>query len=122
MVRAMRISVVPVPAPRQVRRDLWSPSPNVARYRAFKDALRLAGVKQFGGEIRVTFFIPMPSSWSRNKRNQLRGTAHTQRPDIDNLLKALLDAPGRDDAHVYSIQATKLWADIGAIDVTDVSS
>ena len=34
---------------------------------------------------------------------------HRQKPDIDNLIKALLDALYADDSHVWKITAEKRW-------------
>ena len=60
----------------------------------------------------------MPKSWSRKKREQLDGQPHLQKPDLDNLAKALLDAfyRDRDDAHVWRFSAIeKRWAEEGCI-------
>jgi hypothetical protein len=83
--------------------------------RPFKDANRAAGVRRFGGVLHVV----MPPSWSRAKRSRTRRTPHTHRPDADNCLKALLDSTGRDDSHVHTIYLRKVWADQGAIEITD---
>ena len=45
------------------------------------------------------------------------GKPHTKKPDIDNLIKALLDAVFSDDAHVHTVHAEKVWGDKGEIRV-----
>lgn len=114
----------PVPAPRQVRSDAWNPRPGVVRYRAFRDAVamltagKLESVPEHG--LRLTFAVPMPPSWSGAKRDRMRGTPHRQRPDVDNLAKALLDSLWPDgDAEVWHLTAIKRWADKGSITIEE---
>lgn len=56
----------------------------------------------------------MPASWSKKKRAELSDKPHTQRPDIDNLQKAVLDGLNRiafaDDAQIAELTATKYWS------------
>lgn len=48
----------------------------------------------------------------------MRGTPHEQKPDKDNLLKALLDALYGDDSHVWHDDGhLKFWGDEGSITV-----
>lgn len=70
------------------QRDKWANRPCVARYHDFKDLIRAS---------RIT--IP----------------SHKAKPDIDNLLKALLDSVFNDDAHIYDIRAIKKWGENGQI-------
>ena len=79
------------------------------------------------GPLRVTleFLLPRPKSHYGTGRNskQLKESAprnHTQRPDVDNLAKAVLDALSlgcgmglwRDDTQVVELVARKAWADM----------
>jgi Holliday junction resolvase RusA-like endonuclease len=59
--------------------------------------------------------LPVPASWSRRKTADAI-TGHirpTSRPDVDNYLKAILDAISTivvaDDAQVVEVHATKLF-------------
>lgn len=106
----MIIPVTPCPAPRQTRSDKWRPRPCVLRYRAFKDHLRLY-IKAVPVPLVVHFGIAMPDSWSQKKKKEMNGTPHRQKPDVDNLLKAFLDALLDDDAHVHKVTASKSWAE-----------
>lgn len=117
----MRYQITPVPAPRQVRSDMWKPRPMVVRYRSFKDACRKAGVFIPDSPV-VIFELPMPKSWSKKKRNDMRGQVHTQKPDIDNLIKALFDAVFKDDSHIAAVFAVKRWAEEGSITVNRMAS
>jgi len=64
----------------------------------------------------ITFRMPMADSWSKTKKTAMLGQPHQQKPDIDNLLKALMDASGTDDSHVHEIiRVRKVWAEEGAI-------
>lgn len=70
----------------------------------------------------LTFYMPRPKSHYGTGRNKgkIKDNApdqHTQKPDIDNLTKAVMDAitvlnVWRDDSQVVSVRATKLWSDI----------
>lgn len=84
------------------------------RYREFRDQVKKLGITVADGD-RIFFFLPMPKSWSQKKKNAHRGLPHRQKPDIDNLCKALLDAIFKDDCHIASIQLYKHWHDKGQI-------
>jgi Holliday junction resolvase RusA-like endonuclease len=113
----MIYDITPVPAPRMTRADKWKKRPCVMRYFAFREEVKLKGV-EFGNNQAVTFHIPMPKSWSKRKKALMERTGHTQKPDIDNLLKALLDSLYEDDSHIHAIAGmNKRWAYEGAIEV-----
>jgi hypothetical protein len=66
----------------------------------------------------LIFELPMPKSWSKKKRDAMRGQKHTQKPDKDNLEKALLDCIYDEDcAHWWSGPVFKIWGDNGSIAV-----
>ncbi len=114
----MRYPITPVPKPRQTQSDRWKVRPCVARYRAFADECRVRGV-MIDDSVKVRFGISMPTSWSKRKRESMDGQPHQQRPDIDNLLKALMDAILPDDAFVWFVWAQKVWANEGFIEVLE---
>ena len=45
-------------------------------------------------EVEAVFYLPIPASWSRKAREKAEAgrKTPTKRPDLDNLLKAILDA------------------------------
>ena len=75
----------PIGKPRMTRRDKWAQRPCVLRYRAFADELRLAAGKLpddvYG--VAVTAYLPIPKSWSKQKRLAHLGIDHRTWPDID---------------------------------------
>lgn len=113
----MHYKIKPVSKPRQTQRDKWKPSKAVLRYRAFADEcrLRMAGVDLDGADI--TFYLPIPQSWSKRKKREMLGEPHRQKPDLDNLIKALGDALYGDDSCIASIQARKVWSNEAGISI-----
>lgn len=99
------------------QRDKWSERPCVMKYWAFKDEVLLNNVEVPESGSKVIFRVPMPKSWSKKKKAEMVGKPHQQKPDVDNLLKALLDAIYDDDAHIWDIHAVKLWDVEGSIEV-----
>jgi hypothetical protein len=57
----------------------------------------------------------MPASWSKRERQENEGWPHRQKPDRDNLEKALLDGVFGEDSHVWDGRATKLWGTQGLL-------
>jgi len=57
----------------------------------------------------------MPKSWSKKKKAEMINKPHKQKPDIDNLLKGLMDALLEEDSHVHTVFARKIWAEEGSI-------
>lgn len=115
----MRISITPVPKPRMTQRDRWAKRPAVVRYYAYCDLLRvLLPDYQPSEKLVLEFGVPMPKSWSAKKRSLMEGKPHRQRPDIDNLAKAIMDALCEDDSYIYSLKAEKYWSDEPYIEIS----
>lgn len=108
------IPITPVPAPRQSRSDTWKPSPQVVRYRAFKDAIR-PYLQSLPPTFEVIFVLPMPKSWSAKKRQAMDRTIHQQKPDTDNLIKAFKDAIENEDSFIFHDPPWKFWGEEGGI-------
>lgn len=113
-----QILIDPVSKPRQTRSDKWNQRPCVVKYRAFADELRIkcniAGVT-IGDELQCEFYIPMPKSWSKKKKEAMNGKPHKQKPDCDNLVKAVQDSLLKEDSNIYRISAGKYWGYSGMI-------
>ena len=92
------------------QRDKWKKRPCVLKYYAFKDECRLNNVEIPENGALIEFYIPMPKSWSHKKKSKFALTPHRQRPDIDNLMKAIFDAVLIEDSHIWSVYALKFWA------------
>ena len=107
----------PCPKPRQTRSDKWNKRECVMRYRAFADQCRLLGVKVPEESGHIIFHMPIPKSWSKKKKADMDMKHHKQKPDIDNLAKALMDAVYDDDSCVSDLRITKKWAMEGSIEI-----
>ena len=63
--------------------------------------------------LKVNFFFQMPKSWAKKKKEAHNGRPHTQKPDLDNLVKTVKDALNKiawhDDSQVFSVTAEKYW-------------
>lgn len=107
--------ITPMGKPRMTRSDKWKQRPEVLRYRAFKDEVRLNKVSLPESGYHITFVIPMPQSWSKKKKAEMNGKPHQQKPDKDNLEKALLDAIFEDDCRIWDGRVSKVWGETGKI-------
>lgn len=106
-------NITPLGKPRMTRADKWKKRPEVLRYRAFCDEVRLNKVTLPESGYHVIFVLPMPPSWSKKKRALMDGEPHQQKPDKDNLEKALLDALFGEDSHIWDGRVTKIWGETG---------
>ncbi len=94
-------------------------------YTAFRKAFKMIVMANKQDELRGTlsatilFYIAMPKSWSKKKREEHRKQLHTSKPDIDNLAKAVLDGVSgqyfRDDSQIAILHTQKYWAETGKI-------
>jgi len=114
--------ITPIPKPRMTRRDQWlsPPRPPVKRYWDFCLQCKLEKVVLPCFGFHVTFILPFPKSYSEKIKKQLDGRPHMQKPDLDNLLKALGDAIYQDDSGIYDIWVTKRWGHEGKIMIEEV--
>jgi Holliday junction resolvase RusA-like endonuclease len=109
--------------------DRWKINPNhidprkrqrpaVTRYFDFKNKV-VKECNKVGyvmkNHIDVVFFLPMPDSWSTKKKELYNGKPHKSRPDIDNIVKGLMDAVKKEDGDVWSVKAEKRYAYKGSI-------
>lgn len=113
------IPITPVPKPRMTQSDKWKKRPAVLRYRDYKDHLNLLVKGSLEATFDVVFYVPMPTSWSETKKRDMEGKPHQQKPDIDNYLKAFMDALCEDDSYVYDVRARKYWAREGRIELSE---
>ena len=110
------VKITPLGKPRQTRADKWKKRPCVMRYRAFADEIRrqVGKVPDDAECVSWVAYLPMPEkSWSKKKRDALRGQLHRQKPDRDNIDKAILDALFKDDSGIAAGTLCKRWDDGG---------
>ncbi|MGX9855799.1 RusA family crossover junction endodeoxyribonuclease [Limimaricola variabilis] len=88
---------------------------------SFEQTVRELAAKQLTtpleGPISMTLeavFVPA-KSWSKKRRAAALGTLHTQKPDLDNIEKAILDGLNRiafaDDQQVADVRKRKRWGE-----------
>lgn len=102
------------------QRDRWAKRKCVQKYWTYKDHVQAFILKHqldIGASLEVVFYLPMPKSWSKRKRAEYDNRPHQQKPDIDNLCKALMDALFDDDCHIYNLNARKFWSTHGEIKI-----
>jgi Holliday junction resolvase RusA-like endonuclease len=85
----------------RIRRDQLRPEglkrlKRLEKYNEYKtELLAEAKKKNFtvpAAGLSVTFYVPMPRTWSQKKKNAHNGLLMQSRPDIDNYCKAFLDS------------------------------
>ena len=115
MKELITIDVNPVPKPRMTRSDRWKKRPAVVKYYTFKDKLRSSIKDPLPPKFSVMFLVPMPSSWSAKKKQMMCNKPHQSKPDVDNYLKAFMDALCENDSYVHNVAASKYWGYTGKI-------
>lgn len=126
------IWTIPIPKgrPRFYKRGRFMGTYTPAKTRQFEKLVRQeALVNQFNSPldcavaVKLKFFLPIPKSFSKKKRQQaIAGELRPiTRPDIDNLIKALIDPLNdiffKDDRQIVSISAEKYCSDKPRIDI-----
>lgn len=101
----------PVAAPRMTRADKYKQRPVVMRYRAYKDAIRLsmvsAGIRELKATdvdvLEVTVYLATPASTPKKRVHDMIGSKHRSRPDVDNILKSVMDAMFDEDGGISDV-------------------
>jgi len=116
----------PVAKPRMTQRDKWKQRPDVMRYRAWCDFVRIVAGKipdaNLVEAVNWTAWFKLPASWSRKARAAAIETPHRQRPDKDNLDKGVLDTLWKEDAAIYRGSQAKYWGEEPRIEIEIVLS
>jgi Holliday junction resolvase RusA-like endonuclease len=111
--------------PRMTRSDKWKRRPCVLRYRAWADMVRREVRKQVGSLPPaervlslnwVATFVP-PKSWNKAKKDAAIGTIHRQKPDRDNIDKALLDVLYEEDKAIGAGRIVKRWGNEAKLEI-----
>jgi Holliday junction resolvase RusA-like endonuclease len=96
----------------------------ILKYFDYKRALKLEAERNNfvlpEQESWVKFYIPMPPSWSKKKRNQMSFTLKKSKPDTKNYITAMEDALLKEDAKIADYRLSKFWYDgsTGFIEIT----
>lgn len=121
--------LVPMGAVRMTRSDRWKTDPHhldpqkrqrpvVQKYFAFRDLLRLQTMQagyELGKFLDAVYLVPMPASWSKKKKERMNRMPCEDKPDSDNITKAIKDALKKQDAEVWWEHVEKRWAYKGSI-------
>ena len=100
--------------PRQTQSDRWKKRSCVVRYRNIATAMALQANKEGYNptpKLKAIIGIQMPKSWTKKKKAALLHTPHRQKPDVDNLIKTIMDALCKQDEYIYHIDVKKFWAE-----------
>lgn len=103
----------PAAKPRMTRRDIWIKRDVVLNYRSWCDAARAAAAGKLPPNpvsIDVIAYFRIPRR-PRNAKAIVPGAFHRQRPDADNILKAVFDSLWQKDEGIAVASITKLWDD-----------
>lgn len=130
-MKAYVFRISPMPAPRLTQNVVrgwknmkYSPTKKIRqkaiiaeRYFKYKDALQWEA-KSLGFELPcridiIQLHIEMPASWTKKKKEEMRGKPHQQVPDFDNYLKGIIDALMKRDGKVWSGKLEKFWTEEG---------
>lgn len=114
----MIYDITPVPKPRMTKSDRWKKRPAVVKYWEYKDKIKKSGLKLTDKSI-IIFYLPMPKSWPKYKHLANLRQPHKQKPDLDNLIKAVWDSLYEDDSSMWRVQAEKRWGVTGQIQVIE---
>lgn len=93
----------------------------VKRYLSYKEQISWAARQQYKGApmtgpiaVNLTFYMPIPGSWSIKKKLLMDGKLHTTKPDRDNLEKGVCDALNKiiwkDDGQVCDGRTVKYYS------------
>lgn len=114
--------ITPKPALRVTHKTIFAQSKKAKAARAYAaykkelawQAKKMGYTLPENGILVVKFIMPVPIAGGEVRI----GKAHTQKPDIDNLVKAFMDgiAIGSDE-FIHTIHACKVWGEFGGIEV-----
>ena len=116
-------NIKPIGKPRMTQRDKWAKRDCVNNYYQYKDILTSEALKQkytLGNNVEILFQLPFPNYWSKKKKKEMVNKPHQIKPDIDNLIKSVLDSLSNNDQTVFKVFAVKSWAEKGKIIIKNV--
>jgi Holliday junction resolvase RusA-like endonuclease len=93
----------------------YSPEENVSFERTVGILAKSKIRKPIEGPVRLTVWatFAIPPSWSKKKQAAHLNGYHTQKPDLDNIEKAIKDGMNRiawhDDSQVAEMSSRKVW-------------
>ena len=95
---------------------VYTPSETVRFEKLVARSAISAGARPLMGPVSVELetVFPIPKSWTKARKAAADGKPHTSRPDLDNLVKSVLDGLNgvafADDSQVHSVSSRKRWS------------
>ena len=119
MQKTIIVNSIPVAQPRAriTRWNAFNPAKDKANWARLQIAEQFNEKLECPIEIKLTFFMKIPKSTSKKKREAIEKgyIFHIKKPDIDNLmifiLNCMTDIVYRDDNQVFKISAEKIYSD-----------
>jgi Holliday junction resolvase RusA-like endonuclease len=107
------IPMTAIGKPRMTKRDRWAKRKCVVNYFAWANNMRLLApmdkLPVFPKIIDIIAWMPMPKSWSRKKRELKDAMLHDEKPDWDNIGKAVCDVLFGEDKFIGCGSVRKYW-------------
>jgi len=107
------IPIKPMGKPRMTKADRWKQRKCVQKYWDFKAEMQghCKKIPDDPHEVSWVAYFPIPKSWPKYKKKAMAGAYHRQKPDRDNVDKAILDAIFDDDSIICKGTIIKRWDD-----------
>ena len=92
--------------------------------RQVKESYEEAGGQMMTGPLSITILaeFEIPKSYTKRQKRELPGKPHTHKPDLDNVIKSILDglngAAYEDDSTISEIRAGKRYGEEAGVEVT----
>lgn len=129
-MKQLTIDGVPVAKgrPRLGRYGTYTPK----KTQEYEEYVKACWVSKYGAiqpaeqplEVNIVFYMPIPKSYSKKQKAEILSgrLKHTKKPDIDNLIKSVLDALNglayADDSQIIKVTAVKRYAETGSTELT----
>lgn len=121
---------VPKGRPRVTRHGTYTPKSTQVFESEIRTAWLKCGERPFkDGEaldVMVNAYYPIPSGTTKSKRQKLHLAPYLKRGDIDNIIKAVLDALNgyayKDDSTVFSVYGRKIYTEGEPFTAVTISS
>lgn len=104
--------------PRYGKNRVWDAQKNLKLHYGLDITNQHADERLFLGplQIEIAFYFPFPKNMSQRKKDEMRYNFRPIKPDIDNLIKWVLDVCNgilyEDDAIITSLSAYKMYDDV----------
>lgn len=127
MTKKITLNITPVSAIRTTQGDRWffkiprdklrpdglARLQRIERYNNYKvSLLSLAKQQRFTPAeqgMHIVFYLPVPASWRKHKKESMHLKLHSSRPDWDNLAKGFFDGLLSEDNKIADVRVTKKW-------------